>query len=65
MQRLVSDLPLTNEQVQRFKQIILNKKGINLTDEEARDQATRWLKLSKLVMLYDVENNLEEVQNVK
>lgn len=69
MDRLISNLPLTKEQVQRFKQIILDKKGINLTDDEALDQATRWLKLSKLVMLYDIdktiENRLGEVQNVK
>lgn len=65
MQRLISDLSLTKEQVQRFKQIIQDKKGIKLTNEEAFDQARRWLKLSKLVMLYDVENKLKEVQNDK
>lgn len=69
MQKLISNLPLTKEQVQRFKQIVLDKKGIVLTDHEAFDQATRWLKLSKLVMLYGIketiENKLGEVQNVK
>lgn len=68
MDRLISDLPLTQEQVQRFTQIILDKKGIDLTDDEAFDQATRWLKLSKLVMLYGkdpIENRLGEAQNVK
>lgn len=66
MQELISsNLPLTKEQVQRFKQIILDKKGIKLTDDEAFNQATRWLKLSKLIMLYDIDNNLTGVQNVK
>lgn len=66
--RLTLNLPLTKEQVQRFKQIILDKKGVELTDDEAFDQATRWFKLSKLVMLYDkypIEKRLGEVQNVK
>lgn len=65
MYKLTSNIPLTKEQVQRFKQIILDKKGIDLTDEEAFNQATRWLKLSKLVMFYDIDNKPEVVQNVK
>lgn len=62
MGRLSLDSPLTKEQVQRFKQIILDKKGIDLTDDEAFDQATRWFKLSKLVMLYDINDSIVEVQ---
>ncbi len=45
------ELPsLTPEEIQEFKQIVKKVKGIDLNDIEAQDQATRMVKLAKLLM---------------
>lgn len=41
---------LTLEEIQEFKQIVKKVKNIDLTDQEAENQATRMVKLSRLIM---------------
>ena len=42
-------ISLTYEEIQEFKQIVKKVKDIDLTDEEAEDQARRMIKLALLV----------------
>lgn len=42
-------IKLTYEEIQEFKQIVKKVKDIELTDEEAEDQAIRMIKLALLV----------------
>ena len=44
-----SAISLTDEEIQEFKQIVKRVKDIDLTDEEAEDQAVRMIKLAYLV----------------
>ncbi len=44
-----SAISLTDEEIQEFKQIVKRVKDIDLTDEEAEDQAIRMIKLAYLV----------------
>ena len=44
-----SAISLTDEEIQEFKQIVKRVKDIDLTDEEAEDQAIRIIKLAYLV----------------
>lgn len=41
---------LTYEEIQEFKQIVKKVKDIDLTDQQAEDQASRMVKLSRLIM---------------
>ncbi len=42
-------ISLTDQEIQEFKQIVKKVKDIDLTDEEAEDQAIRMIKLAYLV----------------
>jgi len=44
-----SAISLTDEEIQEFKQIVKKVKDIDLTDEEAENQAIRMIKLAYLV----------------
>lgn len=47
--QLVPPVSLTHEEIIEFKQIVKKVKDIDLTDEEAEDQATRMVKLVLLL----------------
>ncbi len=54
-------IELTDEEIQEFKQIVKKVKDIDLTDEEAEDQAIRMIKLAYLVReKQELEESREE-----
>ena len=53
-------LPLTSEEIIEFKQIAKEDYGVDLTDEEAVDQAMRAIMLGQLLDNLDVFEALEK-----
>lgn len=56
---------LTPQEIQEFQQIVKKAKGIELTFEEAENQASRMVKLAYLVMNnLPIENRLKKAENI-
>ncbi len=58
--RLIPPISLTREEILEFKQIVKKVKNIDLTEEEAEDQATRMVKYVLLLrqkQLLDKQGN--------
>lgn len=51
MQNLIKELPdLTPEEVQEFKRLAQEVYGLNLTDEEAKNQGSRLIRLFEMML---------------
>lgn len=51
MPKLIKELPdLTPEEVQEFKRLAQEAYGLNLTDEEAKDQGSRLIMLFEMML---------------
>lgn len=56
---------LTPQEIQEFQQIVKKAKGIELTFEEAENQASRMVKLAYLVMNnLPIENRFKKAENI-
>lgn len=51
MPKIIKELPdLTTEEVQEFKKLALEVYGLNLTDDEAKDQGSRLIMLFEMML---------------
>lgn len=63
MPKIIKELPdLTTEEVQEFKRLAQEVYGLNLTDEEAKDQGSRLVMLFEM-MLKAKRKDLFEARN--